>query len=63
MSTVTPPRPAAVAEAFPDPPSRPRGVDLRLRALDLTLAGSALVVLSPLLGILLGFLALVFFFQ
>jgi lipopolysaccharide/colanic/teichoic acid biosynthesis glycosyltransferase len=41
-----------VAQALPDPPPRPRGVDLRLRALDLTLAGGALVVLSPLLGVI-----------
>jgi lipopolysaccharide/colanic/teichoic acid biosynthesis glycosyltransferase len=52
MSTMTPPPPAAVAEAFTDPPSRARGVDLRLRAMDLALAGSALVVLSPLLGVI-----------
>jgi lipopolysaccharide/colanic/teichoic acid biosynthesis glycosyltransferase len=52
MSTVTRDPPPAVAEAFRDPPGRLRGVDLRLRALDLLLAGGALLVLSPLLGLI-----------
>ncbi len=52
MSTVTRQRPRPVAEAFPGPPPLPRAVDMRLRMLDLVFAGSALMVLSPLLALI-----------
>lgn len=52
MSIMTPQRSRTLAAHFPEPLARPRGVDLPLRALDLLLAGGALVVLSPLLGLI-----------
>jgi lipopolysaccharide/colanic/teichoic acid biosynthesis glycosyltransferase len=52
MSTVTRQHPPAIAEGFPGPPPPARGVDLRLRALDLLFSGAAVVVLSPLLALI-----------
>ena len=49
------PRPSSVAEQYSDLAAEvyaPRRVDIALRGLDLIIAGSALVVLSPLLGLL-----------
>jgi lipopolysaccharide/colanic/teichoic acid biosynthesis glycosyltransferase len=46
------PHPVVLDEPFPVPHSRPRGVDIALRALDLLLAGGALLALSPLLALL-----------
>ena len=55
MHTQTEPRPSSVAEQYSDIASEvyaPRRVDVALRGLDLIIAGSALVVLLPLLGLL-----------
>src|SRR5262245_22627951 len=55
MHTETEPRPSRVAEQYSDIASEiyaPRRVDIALRGLDLAIAGSALLVLSPLLGLL-----------
>ena len=55
MATQAEPRPSSVAEQFSDIAAEvyaPRRVDVALRGLDLIIAGSALVVLSPLLGLL-----------
>ena len=55
MPTQAEPRPSSVAEQYSDLAAEvyaPRRVDVALRGLDLIIAGSALVVLSPLLGLL-----------
>src|SRR5512133_1660769 len=55
MATQAEPRPSSVAEQVSVMASEvyaPRRVDVALRGLDLIIAGSALVVLSPLLGLL-----------
>jgi len=55
MATQAEPRPSSVAEQYSDLAAEvyaPRRVDVALRGLDLIIAGSALVVLSPLLGLL-----------
>jgi lipopolysaccharide/colanic/teichoic acid biosynthesis glycosyltransferase len=55
MATQAEPRPSSVAEQYSDLAAEvyaPRRVDIALRGLDLIIAGSALVVLSPLLGLL-----------
>jgi lipopolysaccharide/colanic/teichoic acid biosynthesis glycosyltransferase len=55
MATQTEHPPSSVAEQYSDIASEvyaPRRVDIVLRGLDLIIAGSALVVLSPLLGLL-----------
>ena len=55
MATQAEPRPSSVAEQSSDIAAEvyaPRRVDVALRGLDLIIAGSALVVLSPLLGLL-----------
>ncbi|MGA8805278.1 MAG: sugar transferase, partial [Solirubrobacterales bacterium] len=55
MPTQAEPRPSSVAEQSSDIAAEvyaPRRVDVALRGLDLIIAGSALVVLSPLLGLL-----------
>jgi lipopolysaccharide/colanic/teichoic acid biosynthesis glycosyltransferase len=55
MPTQAEPRPSSVAEQYSDLAAEvyaPRRVDVALRGLDLMIAGSALVVLSPLLGLL-----------
>jgi lipopolysaccharide/colanic/teichoic acid biosynthesis glycosyltransferase len=55
MATLAEPRPSSVAEQSSDIAAEvyaPRRVDVALRGLDLIIAGSALVVLSPLLGLL-----------
>jgi lipopolysaccharide/colanic/teichoic acid biosynthesis glycosyltransferase len=55
MATQTEHSPSSVAEQYSDIASEvyaPRRVDVVLRGLDLIIAGSALVVLSPLLGLL-----------
>ncbi len=55
MPTQAEPRPSSVAEQYSDLAAEvyaPRRVDIALRGLDLIIAGSALVVLSPLLGLL-----------
>ena len=55
MATQADPRPSSVAEQYSDLAAEvyaPRRVDVALRGLDLIIAGSALVVLSPLLGLL-----------
>jgi lipopolysaccharide/colanic/teichoic acid biosynthesis glycosyltransferase len=54
MATQAEPRPSSVAEQYSDMAAEvyaPRRVDIALRALDLMIAGSALLVLSPLLGL------------
>ena len=54
-ATQAEPRPSSVAEQYSDLAAEvyaPRRVDVALRGLDLIIAGSALVVLSPLLGLL-----------
>jgi lipopolysaccharide/colanic/teichoic acid biosynthesis glycosyltransferase len=55
MATQAEPRPSSVAEQSSDIAAEvyaPRRVDVALRGLDLIIAGSALVLLSPLLGLL-----------
>jgi lipopolysaccharide/colanic/teichoic acid biosynthesis glycosyltransferase len=52
VSATTPTPTSPVAEAFAGPRPRPRPVDAYLRALDLVLAGTALVALSPLLAVI-----------
>ena len=55
MPTQAEPRPSSVAEQSSDIAAEvyaPRRVDVALRGLDLIIAGSSLVVLSPLLGLL-----------
>ena len=55
MPTQAEPRPSSVAEQYSDLAAEvyaPRRVDIALRGLDLIIAGSALLVLSPLLGLL-----------
>jgi lipopolysaccharide/colanic/teichoic acid biosynthesis glycosyltransferase len=55
MATQTEHSPSSVAEQYSDIASEvyaPRRVDIVLRGLDLIIAGSALVMLSPLLGLL-----------
>jgi lipopolysaccharide/colanic/teichoic acid biosynthesis glycosyltransferase len=55
MATQAESRPSSVAEQYSDMAAEvyaPRRVDLALRGLDLTIAGSALAALSPLLGLL-----------
>jgi lipopolysaccharide/colanic/teichoic acid biosynthesis glycosyltransferase len=55
MATQAEPRPSSVAEQSSDIAAEvyaPRRVDIALRGLDLIIAGSALVLLSPLLGLL-----------
>src|SRR5436305_5018078 len=52
MSAVAPDRPAIAVEAFPPAPPRLRRVDITFRALDLLLAGTALLVLSPLIALI-----------
>jgi lipopolysaccharide/colanic/teichoic acid biosynthesis glycosyltransferase len=55
MATQAEPHPSSVAEQYSDIAAEvyaPRRVDIALRGLDLIIAGSALVALSPLLGLL-----------
>jgi lipopolysaccharide/colanic/teichoic acid biosynthesis glycosyltransferase len=55
MATEAEPRPSSVAEQSSDIAAEvyaPRRVDVALRGLDLIIAGSALVLLSPLVGLL-----------
>jgi lipopolysaccharide/colanic/teichoic acid biosynthesis glycosyltransferase len=55
MATQAEPRPSSVAEQYSNLAAEvyaPRRVDVALRGLDLIIAGAALVVLSPLLGLL-----------
>lgn len=52
MSTAIPQRPPGLADPFPDPSPATGSVELRLRTLDLALAGTALVALSPLLALI-----------
>jgi lipopolysaccharide/colanic/teichoic acid biosynthesis glycosyltransferase len=52
MTTMTPQRPPQLEDLPGGPWSQPRTVDLWLRGLDLAFAGTALILLSPLLGLI-----------